>query len=154
MAHRRAALSDVAALSGVAAACRNAALFVAGHVHRLTDTHATTAAELTAVAEAFGLDAAAVPDVEPTEPDWGSLARTEDEAYLTHPVFSSHRSETALLRYLRSLSDKDYAGYVSQRRVFCLNRLQLKSLFVHLSGPARAPSFTISISKTGKTIQN
>jgi glycine dehydrogenase len=29
--------------------------------------------------------------------------------YLTHPVFSAHRSETAMLRYLRSLSDKDLA---------------------------------------------
>nr|WP_238996962.1 aminomethyl-transferring glycine dehydrogenase [Entomobacter blattae] len=29
--------------------------------------------------------------------------------YLTHPVFSSHRSETALLRYMRTLSDKDLA---------------------------------------------
>jgi glycine dehydrogenase len=36
-----------------------------------------------------------------------SLARTSE--YLTHPVFSTHRSETALLRYLRSLSDKDVA---------------------------------------------
>ena len=36
-----------------------------------------------------------------------SLARTS--AYLTHPVFSTHRSETALLRYLRALSDKDVA---------------------------------------------
>ncbi|MDF2848818.1 MAG: gcvP, partial [Oerskovia sp.] len=29
--------------------------------------------------------------------------------YLTHPVFHRHRSETAMLRYLRSLSDKDLA---------------------------------------------
>ena len=29
--------------------------------------------------------------------------------YLTHPVFHAHRSETAMLRYLRSLSDKDLA---------------------------------------------
>jgi glycine dehydrogenase len=29
--------------------------------------------------------------------------------FLTHPVFSEHRSETAMLRYLRSLSDKDLA---------------------------------------------
>jgi glycine cleavage system P protein (glycine dehydrogenase) len=36
-----------------------------------------------------------------------ALARTSE--YLTHPVFSTHRSETALLRYLRSLSDKDVA---------------------------------------------
>ncbi|AKJ28467.1 aminomethyl-transferring glycine dehydrogenase [Caldimonas brevitalea] len=30
-------------------------------------------------------------------------------AYLTHPVFNTHRSETEMLRYLRSLSDKDLA---------------------------------------------
>ncbi|GAB3449708.1 aminomethyl-transferring glycine dehydrogenase [Actinophytocola sediminis] len=36
-----------------------------------------------------------------------ALARTSP--YLTHPVFSTHRSETALLRYLRALSDKDVA---------------------------------------------
>nr|WP_318244403.1 aminomethyl-transferring glycine dehydrogenase [Oerskovia merdavium] len=35
------------------------------------------------------------------------LLRTTD--YLTHPVFHRHRSETAMLRYLRSLSDKDLA---------------------------------------------
>ncbi len=32
-----------------------------------------------------------------------------DSAYLTHPVFNRHHSETELLRYLRSLSDKDLA---------------------------------------------
>jgi len=30
-------------------------------------------------------------------------------AYLTHPVFNTHHSETEMLRYLRSLSDKDLA---------------------------------------------
>ena len=29
--------------------------------------------------------------------------------FLTHPVFSAHRSETAMLRYLRTLADRDYA---------------------------------------------
>jgi len=38
-------------------------------------------------------------------PTWA--ARTT--AYLTHPVFHRHRSETAMLRYLRHLSDKDLA---------------------------------------------
>ncbi|MEN0130110.1 MAG: aminomethyl-transferring glycine dehydrogenase [Brevundimonas sp.] len=36
-----------------------------------------------------------------------SARRTD--AYLTHPVFHLHRSETAMLRYLRKLSDKDLA---------------------------------------------
>ena len=36
-----------------------------------------------------------------------ALLRQTD--YLTHPVFNSHRSETQLLRYLKLLSDRDYA---------------------------------------------
>lgn len=36
-----------------------------------------------------------------------ALRRTS--AYLTHPVFHRYRSETAMLRYLRALSDKDLA---------------------------------------------
>jgi len=36
-----------------------------------------------------------------------SLARTSK--FLTHPVFSAHRSETGMLRYLRRLSDLDVA---------------------------------------------
>ena len=35
------------------------------------------------------------------------LRRTS--AFLTHPVFNSHHSETGMLRYIRSLSDKDLA---------------------------------------------
>jgi glycine dehydrogenase len=36
-----------------------------------------------------------------------SLARTS--AFLTHPVFNRHHSETDMLRYIRSLADKDLA---------------------------------------------
>ena len=36
-----------------------------------------------------------------------SLAR--GSGFLTHPVFNRHHSETAMLRYIRSLSDKDLA---------------------------------------------
>jgi glycine dehydrogenase len=36
-----------------------------------------------------------------------SLARTS--SFLTHPVFNTHHSETEMLRYIRSLSDKDLA---------------------------------------------
>ena len=41
----------------------------------------------------------------PALPDWSR--RTS--GYLTHPVFGAYRSETAMLRYLRRLSDKDLA---------------------------------------------
>ncbi|HEY3736666.1 MAG TPA: aminomethyl-transferring glycine dehydrogenase [Jatrophihabitans sp.] len=34
---------------------------------------------------------------------------TRRTPFLSHPVFNTHHSETAMLRYLRSLSDKDYA---------------------------------------------
>lgn len=37
----------------------------------------------------------------------GALQRTS--AYLTHPIFNTHHSEHAMLRYLRELADKDLA---------------------------------------------
>ncbi|MFE1786239.1 aminomethyl-transferring glycine dehydrogenase, partial [Streptomyces sp. NPDC059506] len=63
---------------------------------------------LRAVWGAFGVEVdvdeldAATPDALPER-----LLRTSD--YLTHPVFHQHRSETAMLRYLRRLADRDYA---------------------------------------------
>ncbi|HEV7898133.1 MAG TPA: aminomethyl-transferring glycine dehydrogenase [Planosporangium sp.] len=63
----------------------------------------TTDEHLRAVWEAFGV--AGVAAGEATVP--AGLRRTSD--YLTNPVFSEHHSETAMLRYLRRLSDKDYA---------------------------------------------
>jgi glycine dehydrogenase len=50
-------------------------------------------------------DVALVPADEDAIP--ASLVRTSK--FLTHPVFSAHRSETAMLRYLRRLSDLDVA---------------------------------------------
>ena len=71
----------------------------------------TTRDDLTAIWGVFAADGAAVPEVEalagiaPRIPE--ALVRTSP--YLTHPVFTSHASETAMLRYIRSLSDKDLA---------------------------------------------
>ncbi|MFG3120323.1 aminomethyl-transferring glycine dehydrogenase [Streptomyces sp. NPDC048197] len=68
----------------------------------------TGRAQLTGVWAAFGVQAdiekldAATDETLPQ-----TLLRTDD--YLTHPVFHEHRSETAMLRYLRTLADKDYA---------------------------------------------
>ena len=44
-------------------------------------------------------------DAAPMIPE--ALRRTT--AFLAHPVFNTHRSETAMLRYIRALSDKDLA---------------------------------------------
>ncbi|MER7270347.1 aminomethyl-transferring glycine dehydrogenase [Micromonospora carbonacea] len=66
----------------------------------------TTPAHLAAVWAAFGVPAFdGDGDVDPAWP--AGLARTS--AFLTHPVFGAHRSETAMLRYLRRLADFDYA---------------------------------------------
>ncbi|TQK43216.1 glycine dehydrogenase (decarboxylating) alpha subunit /glycine dehydrogenase (decarboxylating) beta subunit [Streptomyces sp. SLBN-118] len=64
--------------------------------------------ELNVVWAAFGLEG----DIEALDETTAdalaqSLLRTDD--YLTHPVFHEHRSETAMLRYLRRLADRDYA---------------------------------------------
>jgi glycine dehydrogenase len=69
----------------------------------------TTSVEtLRLVAEAFG-----VPADESVLDDAGADALPAGlrraTPFLTHPVFSAHRSETAMLRYLRALSDKDLA---------------------------------------------
>ncbi|MBV9821568.1 MAG: aminomethyl-transferring glycine dehydrogenase [Actinobacteria bacterium] len=66
---------------------------------------ATTDAVLAAVLEAFGVSGElpdAAPSALPVE-----LRRESD--YLSHPVFNTHHSETAMLRYLRRLADRDYA---------------------------------------------
>ncbi|MGW4650952.1 aminomethyl-transferring glycine dehydrogenase [Kitasatospora sp. NPDC004289] len=64
----------------------------------------TTREHLAGVWAAFGVTA------EVTETaDALPAALLRDDEYLTHPVFHSHRSETAMLRYLRRLSDRDYA---------------------------------------------
>jgi glycine dehydrogenase len=50
-----------------------------------------------------------VSDVEPAAPSLLPAALLRTSAYLTHPVFNSHHSETGMLRYIRRLSDFDLA---------------------------------------------
>ncbi|MCC3776880.1 aminomethyl-transferring glycine dehydrogenase [Streptomyces sp. UNOB3_S3] len=68
----------------------------------------TTRAHLAAVWAAFGV-AADVEALDPTTFDALPEGLLRDDEYLTHPVFHQHRSETAMLRYLRRLADRDYA---------------------------------------------
>jgi glycine dehydrogenase len=77
----------------------NVRLVDADHVAVATDER-TTPAHLAAVAAAFGVGLA--------EGGPSAIVRRTSE-FLTHPVFHQHRSETAMLRYLRRLADRDYA---------------------------------------------
>ncbi|NDD07276.1 MAG: glycine dehydrogenase (aminomethyl-transferring) [Actinobacteria bacterium] len=40
---------------------------------------------------------------------YGSIASIRSTSYMQHPVFNSYHSETAMLRYIRTLSDRDLA---------------------------------------------
>src|SRR4051812_1514138 len=75
---------------------------------RVACDETTTVEILRQVAESFGVTA----DDAGLDDDGGDAlpaALRRRTPYMTHPVFSAHRSETAMLRYLRSLSDKDLA---------------------------------------------
>lgn len=65
----------------------------------------TVPEHVTAVLEAFGVPADGAAGAAEAIP--ADLRR--ESPYLTHPVFHAHRSETAMLRYLRRLQDKDIA---------------------------------------------
>jgi glycine dehydrogenase len=63
----------------------------------------TTDDVLARVASAFGVE------LVPAGPVAIPKALDRTSPFLTHPVFSAHRSETEMLRYLRALADKDIA---------------------------------------------
>ena len=103
---------------GEADAVRRRAGELGLHVHADGDdlvgiacSEVTTGDHVDKVCRAFGfvgedVDLSALTEAaQPALP--AELRRTTP--YLTHPVFSSHRSETNLLRYLKRLSDRDYA---------------------------------------------
>ena len=73
----------------------------ADHVSVACD-EVTTAEHVAAVLAAFG--------AEPVTTDFdGPDIATRTTAFLTHPAFTRYRTETAMMRYLRGLADKDIA---------------------------------------------
>ena len=102
-----------------AAASRGINLYAADADHvQIACDETTTPATVATVLAAFGAEpvgssrstgsAAAPTTSTPSDPAIpAGLRRTS--TYLTHPVFHVNRSETAMLRYLRRLSDKDLA---------------------------------------------
>jgi glycine dehydrogenase len=69
----------------------------------------TTRTHLARVLSAFGLDEVDVDALDTATPDALPEDLRRTTGFLTHEVFHTHRSETDLLRYLRRLSDRDYA---------------------------------------------
>jgi glycine dehydrogenase len=86
----------------------------AGYLLRLVDAEhvavaldeTTTQDDVETVLKAFGIETelGSKPQSAGIPPE---LVRTS--RYLEHPVFSAYRSETTMMRYLKSLADKDYA---------------------------------------------
>jgi glycine dehydrogenase len=73
----------------------------------------TTERHVALVLEAFGgapaTGPAAGPGADAAAGGFLPAALRREGEFLTHPVFHAHRSETAMLRYLRALQDKDIA---------------------------------------------
>jgi glycine dehydrogenase len=80
-------------------------------------------------------------DLEPAVDDGASVppAARRTSAYLTHPVFSAHQSETEMLRYLRRLSDKDVA---LDRAMIPLGSCTMKLNATAEMAPISWPEFT------------
>ncbi len=72
----------------------------------------TTREDLATLWSIFAADGAALPDVDALDATTPSLIPStlrRTSAFMQHPVFNTHHSEHELLRYLRTLADKDLA---------------------------------------------
>ncbi|MBF0743829.1 glycine dehydrogenase (aminomethyl-transferring), partial [Shigella flexneri] len=72
----------------------------------------TTRADIELLWSVFAADGQALPRIEDFADGVSPLIPAEllrTSAFLTHPVFNTHHSETGMLRYIRQLSDKDLA---------------------------------------------
>ena len=78
----------------------------------ITLDETTTRDDLVLLWRVFAADGRPLPDVDALAATTGDLipdALRRSSPFLTHPVFNTHHSETEMLRYIRSLSDKDLA---------------------------------------------
>ncbi|MFJ4075644.1 aminomethyl-transferring glycine dehydrogenase [Curtobacterium sp. NPDC089991] len=81
-------------------------------VFQLSVDETTTPDDVTRLAGVFGAVDVTVPATEAAVRDAATglpAGLVRESEYLTHPVFSAHRSETRMMRYLKHLADKDYA---------------------------------------------
>jgi len=69
----------------------------------------TTRADIAALAALFGAKVDDIDALDAATADALPAGLLRDTEFLTHPVFNTHHSEHELLRYMRSLADKDLA---------------------------------------------
>ncbi|MDP3085488.1 MAG: aminomethyl-transferring glycine dehydrogenase [Rubrivivax sp.] len=95
------------------------AVAAGANLRRVSPTHVgvsfdetTTREDIAAIWSWFAMPGQALPDLAGYANGIDTLippALRRSSPFLTHPVFNSHHSETEMLRYIRSLSDKDLA---------------------------------------------
>ncbi|GAB3734392.1 aminomethyl-transferring glycine dehydrogenase [Silanimonas algicola] len=69
----------------------------------------TTREDIAALAALFGATVADIDAADASTPDALPAGLRRTSAFMQHPVFNTHHSEHELLRYLRTLADKDLA---------------------------------------------
>ena len=74
----------------------------------LSTSETTTRSTVSSVLAAFGVSAS-IDELDQAAADALPEGLLRTSAYLTHEVFSTHRSETQMLRYLAKLANRDYA---------------------------------------------
>ncbi|MBK7690069.1 MAG: aminomethyl-transferring glycine dehydrogenase [Bacteroidetes bacterium] len=88
--------------------------------------------DLGALANALGAAPISYSDILSNIPDWAT--RTSD--FLTHQVFNSHHSESKMMRYIKSLEDKDLALNRSMISLgSCTMKLNAASEMIPVSNP-------------------
>ncbi|PZE26215.1 aminomethyl-transferring glycine dehydrogenase [Curtobacterium sp. MCLR17_042] len=109
------ALRAVGRAEAIVAAAQDAGYLlhvVDADTFQLSVDETTTPDDVAALAGVLGAVDVTVPATETAVRDAATglpAALQRESDYLTHPVFSAHRSETRMMRYLKHLSDKDYA---------------------------------------------
>ncbi|MFP7723691.1 aminomethyl-transferring glycine dehydrogenase [Lysobacter sp. A3-1-A15] len=69
----------------------------------------TTREDVIALAGLFGVEIVGIDEVDARTRDALPSGLLRDSKFMTHPVFNTHHSEHEILRYMRSLADKDLA---------------------------------------------
>jgi glycine cleavage system P protein (glycine dehydrogenase) len=99
----------------------------------------TTRDDIVALWGVFAKDGQALPEVAAFERGIASLVPEglrRTSPFLTHPIFNRHHSETEMLRYLRSLADKDLALDRSMIPLgSCTMKLNASSEMIPISWP-------------------